>query len=333
MSQNTPKNDADVDLSSLQKEVDEEFNLNDKSIFGNNQESNAELALIEDYVTSDITKYPISTNPPKYKLIEPSILFEFWGHKVLDSYMKQTNKIIAAFKRKDLKVPSELEQQLSFLESKISTLESSIQNGQISEEKYKRSLINAINRELLELPCRSLTDFNEFEQNILYTLQELLIFFEDDPEDNDNSASPNEKDQQGINNKEDIFKLLEIPSEFFLTEEEKTQFWGSFVLTFYLRLVTLIETIFKTIDPNHLFPEEFQRNKDYCTIELKKIKSDTKNEKISPSDYLGLISEAVRREKSKKGALLPPQKHRVSILEKEQNQIKQYLEDEEEEEE
>lgn len=326
MSLNPSKNDG-VDLTSLQKEIDDEFDLNDQNIFGNNQELNEEMTLIENYVTTDITELQYSKKPPKYKLIEPSILFEFWGHKVLDSYMKQTNKIISLFKRKDIKVPSELEEQLSFLHNKISMLESSIQNGQTSEEQYKRSLISVLNRELLELPCRALDDFNEFEQNIIYTLDELMVFFDNDTDDTSNVNNANENNQQGINNKEAIFDLLQIPSEFFLTDEEKTQFWGSFVLTFYLRLITLIEKIYQEIDPNHPFPAEFQANKDFCSNELKKIKNDTKNEKISPSEYYDLITGAVQREKAKKGSLLPPQKHRITILEKEQDQIKQYLDD------
>lgn len=331
MSQKPSKDEMDVDLTALQHEVDEEFDLNDNNIFGNSQDSelNEEMALLEKYVTSDISKYPISKKPPKYKLIEPSILFEFWGHNVLDSYKKQTNKVISLFKRKELKVPNELEEQLSFLTNKILMLETSIQNGQMSEEQYKRSLINALNRELLELPCRALEDFNEFEQNITCILNELLTFFDNESDFSNEANSVNESEEHEIKNEVDIINLLQIPSEFFLTNEEKTLFWGSFVLTFYLRLADLIVKIFNTIDPSYPLPTEFLENKSYCANELKKIKDDTKSGKVNPSDYLDLISQAVQREKAKKGSLLPPQKHRINILEKELDQVNQYLDDDE----
>lgn len=327
------KQKDDDDLSSLQHEVDEEFNLNDQNIFGHaDPELNEQMNLIENFVTADITQLPINKKPPKYKLIEPSILFEFWGHEVLDSYKNQTRKIILLFQRKELKVPNELEEQLSFINNKISMLETSIKSGQISELQYKRSLINAINRELSELPCRALEDFNEFEQNIINTINELMQFYDNDAEeeeDNDSNGNSEAKNEQtALKNKDEVFDYLQIPSEFFLTNEEKGQFWGSFVLIFYLRLVCLIDTLYEKIDPRRPLPNEISENKAFCSTELKKIQNDTKTGTMTPGDYLDMLSEAIQREKAKKGALLPPQKHRVNILEKEFGQISQYIKDE-----
>mgnify|MGYP001076427211 CR=1 FL=1 len=243
----------------------------------------------------------------KYSLIEPSIFFEFWGLAVLHSYFQQTQSTMNLFQEQDLEIPKDLQDQFDFLKSKIEKLEGSLKTNEISYKKYTQSLLNSINRELSEIPCRSLDKLSDVKENIELSLTDLLSCCDD-------STKSDFK-------RNDLLDLLEIPYEIFLNDNEMTLFWGFDILNSFSELCAFFANLYAKIDQNHDLPKQITDLSAFYHTARDRVRNEYFQGGHPDQIYIETLSTAIQREEKKKSALTSIQKHRIEVMRNEFDEL------------